>query len=154
MALQAGEREAAIGPSVKVRGELSGAEDLQINGHIEGSVRLTGARLIIGAQAHVKGTVTAEEIVVLGRLQGDIYTAGRAGLRASAVVEGNIFAARLSIEPGATLHGRVDPERAAQAPPTGADRTAGKGNAPDSFSKEMPVGAKAARPERAVAPTA
>jgi cytoskeletal protein CcmA (bactofilin family) len=101
---------AVIGPSVKLRGDLSGTEDLEFHGDVEGSISLTGARLTVGAQGSVRGNVAAREVIVLGRVNGDIVAEERADLRASSVIEGKIFAPRLLIEPEAQLQVKVDPE--------------------------------------------
>ena len=72
---------------------------------------------------HIRGDIAAKEIIIFGLVDGDIRATGRAELRASANVQGNIFAAKLSIEDNATFRGQVDPERAQEAVP---DRPAGR----------------------------
>src|ERR1700712_2547540 len=90
-----------IGKSVKIVGELSGSEDLLMEGDITGTIRLPGGRLVIGRDGRVRGDVVAKEVVVLGLMEGDIRATGRAELRSTAVVLGNIFAGSLSIEENA-----------------------------------------------------
>jgi cytoskeletal protein CcmA (bactofilin family) len=106
-----------IGKSVKIVGELSGSEDLVMEGEIIGTIRLPGGRLVIGRDGRVRGDVVAKEVVVLGRMEGDIRATGRAELRGSAVVLGNVFAGSLSIEENAMCRGQIDPSRAQEPLP-------------------------------------
>ena len=115
--MNAGEGTAMIGKSVKIVGDLSGSEDLVMDGELQGTIRLPGARLTIGSAARVRGDIAAKDVVVFGRLEGDIRAVGRVELRASAVVQGSIFAGSLSIEDNATFRGQVDPTRAGEAIP-------------------------------------
>jgi cytoskeletal protein CcmA (bactofilin family) len=115
--MNAGEGTTMIGKSVKIVGDLSGSEDLVMDGELQGTIRLPGARLTIGPAARVRGDITAKDIVVFGRLDGDIRAVGRVELRASALVQGNIYAGTLSIEENAAFRGQVDPSRAGEPTP-------------------------------------
>jgi cytoskeletal protein CcmA (bactofilin family) len=115
--MNAGEGTAMIGKSVKIVGDLSGSEDLVMDGELQGTIRLPGARLTIGSAARVRGDIAAKDVVVFGSLEGDIRAVGRVELRASAVVQGDIFAGSLSIEDNASFRGQVDPARAGEAIP-------------------------------------
>ncbi len=112
--MRPGEGSTVIGRSASLRGDIVCSEDLQIDGEVEGTVKVTGGRLTIGPEARVRASVTAAEVVVFGRVEGDIHTSGRVDLRSSAVVLGDVFAARLSIEENASLRGYVDPSRAGE----------------------------------------
>lgn len=103
-----------IGRSATLVGNLTGAGDVQIEGTLEGSVHLEGARITVGADASVRAVLSAQEIVVYGRVEGELRTAGRAVLRAHSTMIGDIFAARLAIEDDATLQGHVDCTPAAE----------------------------------------
>lgn len=103
-----GEAAATIGKSVQIRGEVKGNEDMVVEGLIEGTVTLTEHRLTIGANAHVTANVTARDVVVQGNLQGDIHAAGRVELRSGSIVNGDIRAARLSVEDNAVFSGKVE----------------------------------------------
>ncbi|MFP5227116.1 MAG: polymer-forming cytoskeletal protein [Acidobacteriota bacterium] len=103
-----GEATATIGKSVQIRGEVKGNEDLVVEGLVEGTVTLTDHRLTIGANARVTANVVARDVVVLGSLQGDIHAAGRVELRAGSRVNGDIRAARLSVEDNAIFSGKVE----------------------------------------------
>ena len=97
-----------IGKSVLIRGELSSGEDLYIDGTIEGTVALTDSRLTIGPNARVLADVIARDVVIHGRLEGNIKATGRVELRQTAQVTGNILTARLSVEEAATITGRIE----------------------------------------------
>ncbi len=99
---------ALIGKSVVIKGELSGSEDLYIDGQVEGSIELQGNNLTIGSNGQVKANVNAKGVVVQGKLEGNIKAADRAELRKSAVIIGDIATQRLAIEDGAYFKGRVD----------------------------------------------
>jgi cytoskeletal protein CcmA (bactofilin family) len=111
------EGSTVIGKSVVIRGELSGNEDLFIDGDVEGTVTLPESRLTIGPNARVRANLTAREVVIFGHLTGNVQAAGRIELRQSALVKGDLLAGRLSIEESAVLTGRVElkagPEKAA-----------------------------------------
>jgi cytoskeletal protein CcmA (bactofilin family) len=97
-----------IGKSVTIRGEVSGKEDLFLDGVVEGTITLTGGRLTVGPNARVMADIQVKDVVVFGYVQGDIRASGRIELRESAVVAGNILAGRLSVEENARLQGRVE----------------------------------------------
>jgi cytoskeletal protein CcmA (bactofilin family) len=102
---------AQIGKSVVVKGELSGSEDLYVDGQVEGSIALKGNSLTVGPNGQVKASVDAKGVVVQGKLDGNIQVSDRVELRKSAVVTGDISAQRISIEEGAFLKGKVDIQR-------------------------------------------
>ena len=102
------EGSTVIGKSVIIRGGLSGNEDLFIDGDVEGTVTLPDSCLTIGPNAQVKADVSAREVVIFGRLTGNVKATGRVELRQSALVNGDILAGRLSIEDSAVLTGRVE----------------------------------------------
>src|ERR1700691_4648499 len=99
---------AQIGKSVVIKGELSGSEDLYVDGQVEGSISLKGNSLTVGPNGSVKATVDAKVIVVQGKLEGNVQASDRVDLRKSAVVTGDIATQRISIEEGAYLKGKVD----------------------------------------------
>jgi cytoskeletal protein CcmA (bactofilin family) len=109
-----------IGREIKFRGEISGSTDLLIDGEVNGIIRLSAARLTVRADGRVHATIVAQDVVVIGRVEGEIRASGRVELRNGAVVLGDVFAARLSIEDGATLRGGVDPSKANEPVPEGS----------------------------------
>jgi len=102
---------AQIGKSVVVKGELSGSEDLYVDGQVEGSIALKGNSLTVGPNGQVKASVDAKGVVVQGKLDGNIQASDRVDLRKSAIVTGDISAQRISIEEGAYLKGKVEIQR-------------------------------------------
>jgi len=109
------EGSTVIGKSVIIRGDLSGSEDLYLDGDIEGTITLPDNRLTIGPNARAKADIHARDVVVLGRLTGNVTATGRVDLRESALVNGDIVAARLAIEESVTLKGRVELKGGAEA---------------------------------------
>lgn len=104
----AGENPAVIGKSVQIRGEVKGSEDLLVDGNVEGTITLTDSRLTIGPHAKVTANVSARDVVLLGRLSGNIRATGRVELRKGCDLVGDIASARLSIEENAMFRGKVD----------------------------------------------
>jgi cytoskeletal protein CcmA (bactofilin family) len=102
------EGSTAIGKSVVVRGELSGNEDLYLDGDLEGSITLTESRLTLGPNARVVANLNVRDLVIFGNLKGNVSASGRIELRQSAVLNGDIVAARLSIEDSAVIKGHVE----------------------------------------------
>jgi cytoskeletal protein CcmA (bactofilin family) len=107
---------AHIGKSVIIKGELSGSEDLFVDGVVEGTIELRSNNLVIGPNGQVKGSVQAKGVVVQGKLDGNIRASLRAELRKSAVVVGDIFTQRIAIEEGAYLKGKVDIQQESAIP--------------------------------------
>ena len=89
---------AHIGKSVVVKGELSGSEDLYVDGNVEGSIELRNHSLIVGPNGTIKATVTAKSVVVQGKVNGAISASERVELRKSAVVNGDVSTHRIAIE--------------------------------------------------------
>lgn len=102
------ENSTVIGKSVTIRGEMSGQEDLYMDGVIEGTISLSEARLTIGPNARVQADLQARDVVIYGRVEGKVHASGRIELRNTAIVRGDLFAERLSIEENATVKGRVE----------------------------------------------
>ena len=99
---------ANIGKSVVIKGELSGSEDLIIDGQIEGSIDLKNCSLTVGPNGSVKANVSAKSIIVQGKVDGSLTATDRLDLRKSAVVTGDVSTQRIAIEEGAFLKGKVD----------------------------------------------
>jgi cytoskeletal protein CcmA (bactofilin family) len=104
---------AHIGRSVVVKGELSGSEDLFIDGQVEGTIELRGNSLTIGPHGQVKANVNAKDVVVQGKLEGNIQASQRAELKKTAVAVGDIITQRVAIEEGAYFKGKVEIQREA-----------------------------------------
>jgi cytoskeletal protein CcmA (bactofilin family) len=102
------EGSTAIGRSVTIRGELSGKEDLYMDGIVEGTISLPENRLTVGPNARVLADINAHDVVIYGHVEGNIHSQGKIELRESAVVRGDIVAERLSIEENASIKGKVE----------------------------------------------
>jgi len=107
---------AHIGKSVVIRGELSGSEDLFLDGEVEGSIELKGHSLTIGPNGRIKANIHAQEVVINGRVEGNIRGTDRVELKKSAVLTGDIFTQRIVIEEGAFFKGAVDIQKADAKP--------------------------------------
>ena len=99
---------ATIGKSVVVKGELSGSEDLIVDGEVEGSITLRGQSLTVGPNGRVRANIEARNVIVHGRVDGNIHATERVDLRKSATLSGDIATARISIEDGAFFKGGID----------------------------------------------
>ncbi|PYV62984.1 MAG: cell shape determination protein CcmA [Acidobacteria bacterium] len=106
---------AQIGKSVVIKGDLSGSEDLYVDGQVEGSISLKTNSLTVGPNGQVKASVEAKGVVVQGKLEGNVAASDRVELRKSAVVTGDISTQRISIEEGAYLKGKIDIQGKAEA---------------------------------------
>lgn len=118
---------ARIGKTVVIRGELKGSEDLVVDGHLEGTINLSEGRLTIGPNAHVAADLTARDVLILGRLQGNIVASGRVELRAGSSVEGDVKAGRLAVEDNAVFRGKVDLSQGSKGPENAAGPNTGSG---------------------------
>lgn len=99
---------ARIGKTVVIRGEVKGSEDLVVDGQVEGTISLADGRLTIGPDADVAADLTAKDVLIIGRLKGNIVASGRVELRAGSLVEGDVKALRLAVEDNAVFRGKVD----------------------------------------------
>jgi cytoskeletal protein CcmA (bactofilin family) len=99
---------ARIGKTIVICGEVKGKEDLIVDGRVEGTVSLAENRLTIGPNANVAADLSAKDVLVLGRVQGNVVASGRVELRAGCNLEGDIRALRLAVEDNAVFRGKVD----------------------------------------------
>src|ERR1019366_4222327 len=99
-----------------VRGELSGSEDLVVDGDVDGSIALHGQSLTVLPNGRVRANIEAGNVVVHGRVDGDIHASDRVELLKSASLTGNISTARILIEDGAFFKGTIDMQKPEPAP--------------------------------------
>jgi len=104
---------ATIGKSVVIKGDLSGSEDLYIDGQVEGSIDLRHHSLTVGPNGNVKAGISAKSIIIQGKVDGSLTASDRLDLRKSAVVTGDVTTQRIAIEEGAFLKGKVDIQKEA-----------------------------------------
>lgn len=100
--------QAHIGKSVVVKGEISGNEDLYVDGEVHGSIELRDHGLTVGPNGKVDANVTAREIVVHGTLNGNVQAADKIEIRKTGSILGDLTTARIIIEDGAYFKGSID----------------------------------------------
>jgi cytoskeletal protein CcmA (bactofilin family) len=105
---QGGGSMANIGKSITIKGDLSGNEDLQIDGTVEGRIDLPNNELTVGPEGKVKAEVHAKTVIVVGHVTGNVTAVERAEVQASGVVDGDVRAPRLIVAEGAVLNGAVE----------------------------------------------
>src|SRR3954451_24416109 len=112
-----------IGKSVVIKGELTGSEDLTIEGHVEGKIELRQNVLTIGPNGKIKAQVFAKSVIILGEVTGNVTASEKVDLRDNGSVDGDIAAPRVAIAEGAHFSGRIDKQRtgakAAESKPAG-----------------------------------
>ena len=99
--------QATIGRSLVIKGEISGSESLYIDGRIEGTVNLTDNRITIGRNGSVAANITAREVVIMGKVQGNIQCSDRLDVRSEGALTGDVITPRISVEDGALIKGSV-----------------------------------------------
>jgi cytoskeletal protein CcmA (bactofilin family) len=99
---------ARLGSSVHIKGTISGSEDLQIDGKVEGAISLRGHGLTIGASAQLNSEIDAREVVVYGKVTGNVHARDRVDVKTDGSIIGDISTARISIEDGAHFKGRIE----------------------------------------------
>jgi cytoskeletal protein CcmA (bactofilin family) len=103
---------------MKVNGTISGEEDLQIDGKIEGLIALEGHRLTVGTNGQLKSEISAREVVVHGKVMGNVHAHERVEIKKDGSVVGDIMTARISIEDVAHFKGRIEIQRGAPQIPS------------------------------------
>ena len=102
---------AILGPGLLVKGQISGEEDLQIDGKVEGSISLKGQSLTVGQNGEIVSDVHAREVIVYGKVRGNLFAEDRVEVKKDGSVVGNITGGRVLIEDGAYLKGQIEIER-------------------------------------------
>jgi cytoskeletal protein CcmA (bactofilin family) len=106
---------ARLGASLHVKGEITGNEDLAIDGSVEGLVQLEDRKLTIGASARVTADVIAREVVVYGNVKGNLRARDRIEIKKDGSVVGDLTTARIMIEDGAYFKGSIEIDKAGEA---------------------------------------
>jgi cytoskeletal protein CcmA (bactofilin family) len=117
--------QATIGKSLVIKGEVTGSESLYIDGRVEGSINLAGNRVTVGRNGVVAANINAREIVVLGKVRGNLTASDRVDIRSDGSLTGDVIAARISIEDGAFFKGGIDIRKGGQQQqkPNGEDKS-------------------------------
>ena len=128
---------AHIGKSVRIKGDLSGSEDLYIDGQVDGTIQLSGNSLTIGPNGRVHASVSAKNVIVGGTIEGNIQAGERTELRKTAVVNGDVQSKRIAIEEGAFFNGKLEivPEGKSQSSPPSIAAAASTGARSSSASE-------------------
>ena len=122
---------ARLGASLHVKGEITGNEDLSVDGSVEGLIQLEERKLTVGASAKVTADIVAREVVVYGNVKGNLRARDRIEIKKDGSVVGDLTTARIMIEDGAYFKGSIE-----------IDKT---GEASDSSDLEKPAYTRAAR---------
>jgi cytoskeletal protein CcmA (bactofilin family) len=136
---------AQIGKSVVIKGELSGSEDLFLDGEVEGSIELQNQNLTVGPNGRVRANINARELVIHGKVDGNITASERVELRKSAVLVGDILTQRIIIEDGAYFKGGIDINKNQASRQQGAGAQSSSGNSitqvttPSPATPEAPI---------------
>jgi cytoskeletal protein CcmA (bactofilin family) len=129
---------ACISQGIRIKGEVTGSEDLFVDGHVDGKLSLTNGSLTIGPNGKVKADVTAREVIVRGKVEGKVSGRDRVQLWSTGQVTGEVQTERLAIEDGAMLRGKVEagkqPARTAEAQSAAAAGASSGGAKPVSVN--------------------
>src|SRR5579863_7086182 len=118
--------QATIGKSLVIKGEVTGSGSLYIDGRVEGSINLAGNRVTIGRNGVVAANINAREIVVLGKVRGNLTASDRVDIRSDGSLTGDVVAARISIEDGAFFKGGIDIRKGGQPAQPGQQKANGE----------------------------
>src|SRR5881628_2698289 len=130
------QEQASIGKSLVIKGEVTGSESLYIDGRVEGSINPPGNRVTVGRNGVIAANINAREIVVIGKVRGNLTASDRVDIRSDGSLTGDVVAARISIEDGAFFKGGIDIRKGGQK---------ANGEEVKSTSTTEPVAATAAR---------
>ena len=108
--------QATIGRTLFIKGEITGSEALYIDGRVEGKITMLDCRVTIGRNGRVDASIQAREVVVMGKVTGNIESADRVDIRSEASVTGDISTARLTVEDGAALKGSIQVQHETKHP--------------------------------------
>jgi cytoskeletal protein CcmA (bactofilin family) len=135
--------QAQVGKSLQLKGEITGSEDLFIDGEVEGTVELKDNNLTIGPNGNVHADVQARSIIVLGRLRGNVRAGDKVEIRKTGSLEGDLATARIIIEDGAVFRGSIDILQPGRSEP---DRKAAAQAAGQQAAGQQAAGQSAAGP--------
>jgi cytoskeletal protein CcmA (bactofilin family) len=99
---------ARLGSTIQIKGQVTGNEDLQIDGIVDGPISLKGHELTVGSNARLTSEIHAGDVVAYGKVVGNIHARGRVDIKREGSIIGNISSARITIEDGAHFKGRIE----------------------------------------------
>jgi cytoskeletal protein CcmA (bactofilin family) len=111
-----------LGSSIEVKGKISGNEDLHIDGKVEGPISLGNHRLTVGRNGQVSAEAVAREIIVYGKVNGNLRAQDRIEIKKDGSVTGDLATARIMIEDGAYFKGKIEIDRANKQMGTHSER--------------------------------
>ncbi len=100
--------QANIGRTLFIKGEITGAEALFIDGRVEGTINFPDNCVTVGRNGNVAANITAKEVVIMGKVQGNVDAADRLDIRSEGLLTGDVITHRISVEEGAILKGGVE----------------------------------------------
>lgn len=125
-----------LGSGLEIKGTITGSEDLQIDGRVQGPISLQGQKLTIGQTGKVQSEVSARDVIVYGDITGNLQVQDRVEIKKDASVIGDIKATRISIEDGAYCKGRIEIDRGGRS-----SLSSVSSSEPESVNALVPVGA-------------
>ena len=148
-----GQRVATLGPSLVIRGTLSGQEDLLIEGQVEGEISLRKHSVTVGQKGRVKADIFSKSICVEGEVHGNLFGEDNVTIRRSGKVKGNVTSPRVSLEDGSKFKGAIDmnppPQQQAAEQPKGRRATATRQVAEESSPAAKEAAAQAVSAKQA-----
>ena len=133
-------RIVGIGKSIVVKGELSGNEDLRVEGRVEGKIDLNQNVLTVGECGKVKAQILAKTVVIIGEVLGNVTAGEKVSIHEKGVVDGDIRAPRVAIAEGAQFRGSIDMRRSDSAKPAAASAAAGSARPAAAAASARPAG--------------
>ena len=126
---------ACLGSSLRVKGEITGTEDLLIDGSVEGLIQLGERKLTVGKTAKLTADINARDVVVYGSVKGNVRATGRIEIKKDGSIIGNLTTAQIMIEDGADFKGSIEIDRSAaeEAGKNVSSRAAAAGAGPKSI---------------------
>ncbi len=103
-----------LGSSLRVKGDISGTEDLLIDGAVEGLIQLDGRKLTVGTTAKLTADINVRDVVVYGYVKGNVHATGKIEIKKGGSVNGNLMTAQILIEDGADFRGSIEIDRGAE----------------------------------------
>jgi cytoskeletal protein CcmA (bactofilin family) len=130
---------ATVASGLRVKGNISGNEDLQVDGTVEGPVQLGDGKLVVGATGKLTGDIVAREIVIHGSVKGNLRSSGRIEIKTDGSLVGDVSTPRITIEDGAYFKGSIEIDRkigeaAVATAPSGAGATSASSSSASSFA--------------------
>jgi len=134
--------QATIGRSLVIKGEVRGEESIYIDGQIEGTIHFADHRVTIGRNGKVNANISAREVVVMGKVKGNVQCTDRVDIRAEGCLTGDIVTQRISVEDGAVLTGSVQIRTAEAKAENKKDKSQNQTQATKAVDEVSSVGTK------------